>query len=124
MKKILFMMAILLLFCHPPRASSQESADGRTTRGPLARVAYVEWRGWANALGAFFEVPRTAILETDIHRKAWPVTMLPRMVVNILCRLGSGITDIAVHPFVVPFTDDISPLTESFGLSEYPWKLE
>lgn len=96
---------------------------GRTEDGVLKRIAHVEGRGFLNLLGMPAELVRTPVEEARVHSRLWPVTFLPRAVTNIFIRSVSGVYDILLAPFVQPFTDDTSPLTDSMGLTEYPWQI-
>jgi hypothetical protein len=49
--------------------------------------------------------------------------MLPRTVTNIFIRSVSAVYDLVLTPFVQPFTDDTSPLTDAMGLPVYPWQI-
>ncbi len=97
--------------------------DGRTTHGPLTRIAIVEARGISNfAAIPLVDFPRTLATEVRMHHWLWPVTFIPRFTTNFLIRFSSSIYDMAFYPWIVPFTDDISPITEPMGLPEYPWR--
>lgn len=121
MKKVIIMTA---LFLGVLPISIEASVDGRTTRGPLARLGMVEGRGLLNLLGSPAELCSTARREMELHPRLWPVTYLPRFFANAVLRVTSGVADIAFYPWVVPFTDDISPWTEPYGLPVYPWQKE
>lgn len=123
MKKVLI-LSLLLLGTLPVSLGAATDADGRTAKGPLGRIGIVEGRGFLNLLGSPAELCSTARREADSHPRLWPLTYWPRLVGNLVLRITSGIADIAFYPWVVPFTDDISPWTESYGLPEYPWQKE
>ncbi len=113
------MFGLLILFSSASLA--QASEDGRTTKGGFAREGIVLGRGVLNILGAPFELIRTPAAELSTHKWLWPVTSIPRSITNVIARATSGVNDILIDPFVVPFTNDISPLTEPMGLPEYVW---
>ena len=117
MKKIIFGL-ILFLSCI---SLAQASEDGRTTKGGFVREGMVLGRGVLNILGSPFELIRTPATEPSTHKWLWPVTSIPRSVTNFIVRATSGVNDILVYPFVAPFTNDISPLTEPMDLPEYVW---
>ena len=97
--------------------------DGRTTHGPLTRILIVEGRGFANLIGEpLVDIPRTTFQEIRMHHWLWPFTSLPRNGLNFMVRVTSAVHDICFMPWIAPFTDDISPFTESMGLPEYPWQ--
>lgn len=117
MRKLTFAMLFLFMMASPLYAS----LDGRTDKGPMARVGMVMGRGLLNLAGLPAEFFYTPVEEIKNHPKAWPFTFIPRTVTNIIFRAASAGNDIALFPWVVPFTDDISPWTEPMGLPEYPW---
>lgn len=120
MKKII-LVAILFL---ATSISLYASVNGQTSKGPLARLGTVEARGFANLLGSPAEFCTTAQREVPLHPRLWPLTYFPRFFGNLALRVTSGVADILFYPFVVPFTDDISPWTEPFGFPDYPWQKE
>ena len=119
MKKIFFFAALFLGLGMAAR--TEAAVDYRTTRGPWGRAGIVMGRGLANVVGLPFEIPRTIALETERHSRLWPVTMIPRAFTNVAGRACSAMNDVLFSPWIVPFTDDLSPWTKSFGLSDYPW---
>ncbi len=121
MKKTALILLFLLLMARPGWALSQ---DGRTTMGPWARVGYVMNRGLVNVVSFPYEMVGTIAREREIHSRAWPLTWLPRFLNNSAVRVASGFNDFLVQPFVVPHTDDLSPMTEPFDLPEFPWQRE
>ncbi len=121
MKRTIFIIALFFILAAPLEASS---IDGRTEHGPAARPFLVFSRGMVNVLGMPFAILNTSAREIKIHRWIWPLTVGPRAATEFIVRATSAIQDIAFYPFVVPFTDDISPITEPFGLPEYPWQFE
>jgi hypothetical protein len=112
----------LLVACAQPCRAAYE--DGRTDHGVLMRLLIVEGRGLANAVALPLEIPRTVVQEHRYHRWLWPATFIPRMLTNIFMRATSAVNDVAFFPWILPFTDDISPLTEGVGLPEYPWNFD
>lgn len=114
-------IALVLLLVVTPVAFAYE--DGRTEKGPMARSGTVFMRGVGNILGMPMELSSTLVRETEMHSRLWPVTYAPRLVQNIFLRAASGVNDAFFLPWVVPFTDDISPWTEPMGLTDYPWQI-
>src|SRR5262245_41869055 len=109
MRKIMMVLILMLSISAPLYALE----DGRTDKGVMGRELTVLGRGLLNIVGTPLEIIRTPIAETKMHKWAWPVTFIPRAVTNILIRATSAVNDIVVYPWVVPSTDDLSPLTES-----------
>ena len=116
MKKLVFFVLIFLLPC-----AAYAGVDGRTERGVWAREGIVLGRGLLNIPGTVAEVFATPLREHRIHSKAWPVTGLIRIPTNVLTRAASAVNDIVVYPWVVPFTDDLSPITATMDLPDYAW---
>lgn len=116
MKKIFFLILLLTL-----SSAAYAETDGRTDRGVWAREGMVLGRGLLNVPGTVVEVFTTPLREPEIHPKAWPLTGLLRIPMNVITRAASAVNDIAIFPWVVPFTDDLSPITEPMGLPEYAW---
>jgi hypothetical protein len=117
MKKVMLTALFLLAVVSPLYAST----DGRTDKGPMGRVGVVMGRGLLNLAGLPMEFFFTPAEEIKNHPKAWPLTFIPKTVTHIIFRAASAGGDIVFFPWIVPFTDDLSPLTEPMGLSEYPW---
>lgn len=116
MKKTILFAVLFLLPC-----MAYAGTDGRTEKGAWAREGIVLGRGLLNIPGTAVEVIATPMREPSIHPKAWPITGLIRIPTNVIYRAVSAVNDLVVYPFVVPFTNDISPLTEPMGLPEYAW---
>ena len=119
MKKIILVLATILLWVSPLYAAT----DGHTKRGPVLRPEMVFFRGVGN-LAAIPLEPFTSLgREFETHHWLWPVTFPFRLVNNVIVRSTSAVVDLFVNPWIVPFTDDISPLTEPMGLPDYPWQV-
>jgi hypothetical protein len=114
-------MVLGLVFMLSLSSAAYALEDGRTTHGVLAREGIVLGRGILNIIGTPLELIRTPIAEWGIHKWVWPVTFIPRAATNAITRASSAVNDIVVYPWMVPFTDDLSPITESMGLPEYAW---
>lgn len=114
-------MTILLLLLMTPSAFAYDT--GHTEDGVFRRIAKIEGRAVLNLLGMPAELVRTPVEEARIHPRIWPLTMLPRTVTNIFIRSVSAVYDLVLTPFVQPFTDDTSPLTDAMGLPVYPWQI-
>lgn len=123
MKKGVFILSFLLLLMSA-RPLWALSKDGRTSMGPAARTGYVLMRGVGNAVGIPFELSGTLVREYRMHSRLWPFTWPPRFFTNVCVRAVSIVTDVVFFPFIAPFTDDLSPVTEAFDLPEYPWQNE
>ena len=122
MKKYLLLTALLLIHSSSLYALDPE---GRTTHGPLVRPWMVVGRGVVNIAGLPFEIPLTIAREADMHSRLWPISFFPRTLNNIFIRSASAANDIFFGSvWQAPYTDDLSPLTESMGLPEYPWQFE
>ena len=121
MKKWILSISFLILAVTPVFAGSVYE-DGRSDKGIFGRIVEVEKRGILNFVGTAAELIYTPMAEPAKHRYVWPITMIPRTLSNILMRFTSAVADIACLPWILPFTDDISPLTEAMGMAEYPWK--
>lgn len=111
------MTVILSLLAAPAFAYD----TGRSDDSFLKRWATVEARGVMNLISAPLEVVRTPVVESRTHKWIWPVSSVPRLFGNIFSRVVSSVYDIAFSPFVQPFTNDITPLTEPMGLPDYAW---
>ncbi|MDP3919987.1 MAG: hypothetical protein Q8R76_04175 [Candidatus Omnitrophota bacterium] len=120
--KIWIIVIFLFMSAAAPALAGSPYDDGRSDKGIFGRIVETEMRGILNAVGTITELVYTPMTEPAKHRYLWPATVVPRTVSNILMRFASAITDIAFMPWVLPFTDDISPLTEAMGMSDYPWK--
>ena len=103
----------------------QITREGRSDLKPLQRSAFVFRRGIINASTSLLEIGRTLKLEKQTHPKAWPGTYPFRLFYNFFMRISSAGYDIALFPiFVVPFTDDIRPMTRYFDMPDYAYQLE
>ncbi len=120
MKKIFLILFILSIFFQNPANAAFE--DGRTQQNGFVRECIVLGRGVTNLVTSPLELLATPLREPGIHRWLWPMTSVPRGITNVIVRLSSGVNDLLVHPFVVPFTNDISPITEPYDLPEYVWQ--
>lgn len=119
MKKI---PAIFLILCALAPSLYADYSDGRTQRGFFSRLAIVESRGIANLAAMPLEVPRNMVIEGKKRGWLGIITYAPYLVNNIIFRSVSAVNDIAFFPWIVAFTDDLSPISSGMGLSEYPWQ--
>ena len=119
MKKFFLYLILSLAVC--PELFAYDT--GHSEDGVFKRIAKIEMRGLLNIIGLPAELIRTPIEESRVHKKVWPVTMFPRILTNIFTRAVSGIYDAAFAPFVQPFSNDTSPLTDGLGLPDYPWQI-
>jgi hypothetical protein len=124
MKKALSLLSLFFLLT--AAAPVQVTQEGRSTKNGFQRSTYVFGRGVVNALASPAEIWRTYKVERLWHPKLWPVTYLPRLILhNYWMRIASAGYDIAIFPlFVVPFTNDIRPMSRYFDIPDYPWQLE
>ena len=104
MKKKAFVLLLLIVTAHPAWAAALDQ-DGHTTMPPLERSGYVFVRGLGNLIGFPFEIPGSMVREHRTHNYVWPVTWIPRFVIHGMVRISSIVNDVAVQPFVAPFTD-------------------
>ena len=116
-----FFGLFIFIFLYSSTASA--SLDGRvkntTAKG---RFGIVLSRGVLNMVSLPLEFIRTAVSEKETHPKAWGFTVGPRMLTNFFLRFASAVNDTFVFPWYTPWTDDLSPWTEAFGLPDYPWQ--
>ncbi len=120
MKKLILIALLLFMTA----SSLYAYTDGRTDKGPMTRIGIVMGRWLVNVLGLPTEFFFAPAHEIKNHPKAWPLTFIPKTVTNIIFRATSAFNDVFIFPWVVPFTDDLSPWTEPMGLPEYPWNQE
>lgn len=113
--------ALCLILMLSLTSSAYALEDGRTEQGVAGRFGIVLGRGLLNLIGTPFELIRTPIAEVDNHKWLWPITFIPRAINNVVIRATSAVNDLVVYPWMVPFTDDLSPITEPFGLPQYVW---
>ncbi|PIW61648.1 MAG: hypothetical protein COW13_03125 [Candidatus Omnitrophica bacterium CG12_big_fil_rev_8_21_14_0_65_50_5] len=118
-KTLILVILLMGIFCTQTHASD----SWRSERGYFGRLLTVEARGLLGAVAAPLELVRTPVAERINHKWLWPVTFLPRFVNNIVTRVVSSIYDIAAYPFILPFSNDITPLTDPMGLPDYAWQL-
>lgn len=124
MKKILCFLIVLFILLPAAPHSLQAYDTRRTDKGVFARILQAEKRGWLNWIGVPAEIVRTPVAQSKSHRWTWPVTMVPSLVTNVFIRLTSGLYDVVASPLVLPFTNDMTPLTEAMGLPDYPWQIK
>ncbi len=123
MKK--FLSLICLFFILTAAAPVEITRAGRSDLNAFQRSGYVFGRGVLNALASPMELVRTFKIEKRDHTRLWPITMIPKSFYNFFMRISSAGYDIAIYPFfVVPFTDDIRPMSRYFEMPDYPWQLE
>ena len=79
-------------------------------------------RGVVNFIGLPLEIPVSGVREYQTHHRLWPITFIPRMISNILCRTASASNDTVILPWYAPFTNDTNPWTKGIGLPTYPWQ--
>ena len=120
MKKMFVWLFIMILLFNG--AAYAVGPDGRTNHNGFVREGIVLWRGVINLVSSPLELLATPMREPHDHKWVWPITSIPHSVLNVIVRAGSSLQDILVYPFVVPFTNDISPLTEPYDLPEYIWQ--
>ena len=111
---VVFFLGGTALFAEKPGEPFKESG--------FKQVAKLEGRGWLNILTCPAELVYTLKTEPRVHPKAWPATYIPRFFGNIVTRLTSGINDVLVLPWGVPFSADATPLTRRFDLPDYVWQ--
>lgn len=120
MKKIWIAAVLVTLMTAPAQAYD----TGRSEDSFLKRWLSVEARGFVNLVSTPFELVRTPVVEARSRKWIWPVSSVPRFITNVFARATSSVYDIAFSPFVQPFTNDVTPLTEPLGLPDYAWQFE
>ena len=117
MKKMLVVLAIL--FFSPIVFASQQND---TNRSALSGIAYLEGRGFSNALLFITEWPMLAQQEYHDHPKAFAATLPFVATTHTVGRIFSGLTDIVFLPLAYPFSryDDSIPM--GYGWGEFPWQ--
>jgi len=116
MKKIQF---VLILFICVTLVPQWAFAKRENSGNYFQKVGEVQGRALMSGLSFPSEVVLTPAREIKKHPKAWPFTVLPRMMMNMGVRITSAAYDAFFYPFVAPFTDDVTPLTENMGLKDY-----
>lgn len=115
-KTVLF--SLIMLLTVPAFAALDET--GRTTDGPVKRVGYVVERGIEGLVGTIpCDIPQITVNEFKESKWVAPVSVLPRILTLVPTRVVSSIHDIVIMPFMVPFTNDLSPVTEAFDMPEF-----
>lgn len=119
MKKIHIFIALMTFgMIHP--AFAAVDATGRTEDGAFKRVGVVMARGLEGFGGLFpCDVPRIVKQEVQTQKYFSPITVIPQVVMGAAARSISSFHDIFFAPMIVPFTDDISPITEAFDMPDY-----
>lgn len=121
MRKTCLSALVLFLLASQTAFASYEPVQPK--RNPVARTGIVIGRGILNIVGLPAEIVTTGIREQRMHSRLWPVTYTPRLIYNMVVRISSGVNDVGFFPWIVAYTDDISPFTEISGLPEYPWQV-
>ena len=119
MKKLVMLGVVLSLFAVP---AAYAYDTGRSEDGYFTRCMKIEGRGFLNLLSIPAELVRTPVVEARAHKWVWPVTSVPRFFSNLVSRIVSGAYDIVFSPFIQPFTNEITPLTDPMGLPDYGWQ--
>ncbi len=91
--------------------------------GGLKRVVKAKARGLLNVVGLPLELVRTPVDEYKTSPWTATFTFIPRTLTNIFTRAVSAVYDLGFSPFILPFTNDMTPLTEPMGLPDYPWQV-
>ncbi len=115
----LFCICILLISGAPFVAAS-----GNDDLSFKDKAITLETRGLLNLLTFLGEIPKTYILETKVHSKAWPVTGFPRALKNVITRATSSVLDIFMFPLYAGGEDNMQPMTRQFDLPDYLWLKE
>lgn len=118
-RSLLLLIVLFFAFANPARAAYEEYKIENKTDNP----AKVFGRGLLNLVGLPLEISSTTVREVQMHPRLWPVTFLPRTVMNIFNRTVSGIHDLMIHPWYAAWSDDTSPWTDGLGLPRYPWQI-
>lgn len=99
-------------------------ADDHVEKGTWDKFLEVEGRGLLSLVGLPCELHQSYIVAKEENPKIWGLTYLPIYLSRTAVRLGSALNDIAMFPLAVPFTDDLRPITELMGLTDYAWEKE
>ena len=116
MKKMTVLILLMILAVTPAFASDNE---GRSDENYFKRVGKMEGRGIMNIVQFPCEITHTTWNEMKKHNWIWPVTFIPRMLMNGVVRGASMGNDILISPFSQIFTNDTSAYTEHFGQPDY-----
>lgn len=122
MKKAGLTAMILCFFITQTAFAAYEAKQPK--RNPVARAGIVIGRGLLNGLALPAELVTTGVRERRMHPYLWPVTYTPKLFYNAVVRVSSAVNDIGFFPWIVAYTDDLSPFTEISGLPEYPWQVD
>jgi len=119
MRRTLISLAIIMSFMANPLFAYDTH---RTDKGAFRRILSAEKRGVLNLISIPLELVRTPVVEARIHKRAWPLTLLPRLFTNIMIRTASSVQDIVFSPVFLSFSNDMTPLTSPLGLPDYAWE--
>ena len=100
------------------------AAETVKKEGALQQINSIEKRGLVNFATAPLEFVNTAKSEKKDHPKAWLVTYVPRLFMNLATRVASSANDFIVLPFSSAMTHDTTPLTRRFDMPDYVWQEE
>lgn len=117
MKKTFLFLMILMLSAGLAYAAGED----RSTQGFWGREGHVMGRGAINFLTSPSELFYTAGREKETHPGSWGWTVVPQSFMNLIVRISSGAYDLIPLPIMVPFTDNLTPLTRYMDLPDYPW---
>ena len=119
-KKVTWILLVFLSL----GASSLFATEPVKEQNAFKEIASIEGRGVLNFATTPAEFGYTFNAERKAHPKAWPATYIPRLMTNILTRVGSSVYDIAVLPWYARTAKDDMPLTRRFDLPDYVWQKE
>jgi hypothetical protein len=118
-KIVLILIGMLLLGTSPLLAGETAKKEGF-----WKQAGAIEGRGLVNFLSMPLEFRKAAVIETQDHPKAWPLTYVPRLFTNLATRLTSSVNDFLVLPLSSMATQDTTPLTRRFDMPDYAWQKE
>ncbi|MCB9799892.1 MAG: hypothetical protein H6757_03955 [Candidatus Omnitrophica bacterium] len=114
-KKALMPFLLLGFFFFFPQTPAQAK---------LSNIPKVYGRGLVNAVSIPLEALRTPYVEMKEHHWIWPFSFFPRTFRNVMFRTASVVNDLVFYPFTAGFVDEVPPMTEKIGISNYIWETE
>lgn len=100
------------------------AAETAGKESAFKQTASIEKRGLVNFFSMPLEFRNVAKTETKAHPKAWPLTFVPSLFMNLAARFASSVNDFIVLPFSSALTHDTTPLTRRFDMPDYAWQKE
>lgn len=121
MKKIISLMLVAVFVLGVTSAMAAEPCKkGKAVK----QIFNVQGRGLVNLVTFPWELVSTFQSEKQLHSRLWPATYLPRVLLNSVTRVVSGVNDIVVLPWIVNASQDARPITRHYDLPDYAWQKE